>query len=145
MTRKRFIGFGLVAAGLLCLTFWCLALAEFDEATQYKNLTMTQPQFEQRFPVLTVAFKWLDFTPFDAQRYANRQTSPGSVMRPTLLGHAWWGAALAFLGGCVTTYAVRGRLAKVIHYACVIGLGGAGAIAISLSDFVRCWHGKGVR
>ena len=141
MAKTHFIGFGLVAAGLLCLTFWCLALAEYDESCQYKAGAMTQTQFERRFPVLTVAFKWLDFTPFDAQRYADRQQSPAAVMRSTLLRHVWWGAALAFLGGCVTTYAVRGWLAKVIHYACVMGLGGAGAIAVSLSDFVRCWHG----
>ena len=142
MAKTRLIGYGLLAVGLLCLTFWCLALVELSEGRQYRSGAFTESQFEQRFPVLNIAFKWLDYTPFDAQRYANMQQPPGYYMRSTLLRHAWWGVALAFLGACVTTYAIRGRIAKVIHYACVIGLGGAVIIAVSLSDIVRCWHGK---
>ena len=38
MTRKRFIGFGLVAAGLLCLAFWYLVLANTMVVTNHSSV-----------------------------------------------------------------------------------------------------------
>ena len=142
MKKRYIIGGVVLVVGLAFLAFWSVALKDWLSLRPVPRGAMTKSQFEHKYPALNAAFKYLDYTPFDQERYANMQQPPGFRMRPMLLRHVWLWLAAAFLGGSILTCNSCSKLWGLIHYACVVAFGGAIFTAISLTNFAFSWYGK---
>lgn len=122
MTKLQTRGIILMIMGAAYAIFWIGMQKQQRDIEGREWVTRTKLQFDEEYPNLDRAWRYLGFRLLDEDYYFHRSISPWQFVLPTMKCHAWLGIALFCLGGSITTMRSVSRVSRIANYVLIVCL-----------------------